>query len=77
MAIDKEKSMLKPSKNNFGLYRANFSVFKDQNSGVYLFNWLKFLEIILLMTIGKEKKDPIAFEDQFLPNKGNFVLFKG
>ena len=32
MAIDKEKSMLKPSKNNFGLYRANFSVFKDQTS---------------------------------------------
>ena len=59
MAIDKEKSMLKPSKNNFGLYRANFSMFKDQNSRGISFELAEISEKLFFcpkMTIGKEKR---------------------
>ena len=61
MAIDKEKSVLKPSKNNFGLFRANFSVLKDQNSRSISFEWAKIsgkLFFYLKMKIGKEKRFP-------------------
>ena len=66
MAIDKEKSMLKPSKNNFGLYRANFSMFKDQNSRGISFQLTDISRKLFFypkMTKEKRKKDSMAFED--------------
>ena len=54
-----KKTMLKPSKNNFGLYRANFSMFKDQNSRGISFELAEISEKLFFcpkMTIGKEKR---------------------
>ena len=70
MAIDKEKSMLKPSKNNFGLYRANFSVFKDKNSRGISFQLAEISGKLFFypkMTIGKEKGIPWPLKTNFCP----------
>ena len=70
MAIDKEKSMLKPSKNDFGLHRANFSVFKDQNSRGISFQLAEISGKLFFypkMTIGKEKGIPWPLKTNFCP----------
>ena len=59
MAIDKEKGMLKPSKNNFGLYGANFILYKGPNS--------RGISFELAEISGK-----LFFKDPYWPN---LVLF--